>query len=222
MSWTSELREGAIGQWFRERLPEVAFVGRDVEAQVDSARSVLPPRRRSGAEHAARVGAAFGQRLAFFVEHCPPYFALLGAHRAGAVPWHDLDRLCADFDTHRVDIEEGRREPCGLLDRPSPAGWLDLRPHYEKRRTSSRGTCGDVVSDFVARTAAFLAQHAPPGQLAGSEAAERVVLRACVVFADWEDAYRSGARRLGCYHAAATKLSVERWTQASAALTRQR
>ncbi len=46
------------------------------------------------------IGGAFGQRLAFATHHAPPYYALLGAHRAGLTDWATLARCAAAFPTH--------------------------------------------------------------------------------------------------------------------------
>jgi hypothetical protein len=139
------------------------------------------------------IGGAFGQRLAFATQHAPPYYALLGAHRAGLADWATTQRCAAAFPTH-TGLDPDRAARANQL-RPLPdGGWLDLDQQPGDRYTGrvTTGARAGLVLDVTERLVAYLARHAPPGRLADSRAAEARLARACVVLTDWETAYRTG------------------------------
>lgn len=128
MSLTSELRAGPLADWFAATFPDPTRIAARLTAQLARRRPVRPPGRVSG-RHWAQVGGAFGQRLGFAVETSPPYYALLRAHHAGLISWDDTAALTALFPTHTELPAPGPGHPDDrLLDRPSPTGWLNLRP----------------------------------------------------------------------------------------------
>ncbi len=127
------------------------------------------------------MGDAFGQRLGFAVETSPPYYALLRAHHAGLISWDDTAALTALFPTHTELPAPGPGHPDDrLLDRPSPTGWLNLRPSTPAgAHRAPHGTHPHTVTDVVTHTAALLTRHATPGRLFTDPAVEQTLSRAC-------------------------------------------
>jgi hypothetical protein len=85
VSLTGQLTGGELGRWCAANLTGAAALADEVTAAVAGVRPVRPAARVDDAEHWATVGGAFGVRLAFATQHAPPYYALLGAHRASLV-----------------------------------------------------------------------------------------------------------------------------------------
>ncbi|MHA6631910.1 hypothetical protein ACU61A_41315 [Pseudonocardia sichuanensis] len=199
MSLTGQLATGALGHWCAATLTGTRRLATEVATAATGARPVRP-HRVDDPGHWATIGGALGQRLAFATHHAPPYYALLGAHRAGLADWTTLQRCAATFPTHAA-LAPPRAARANQL-RPLPDGrWLDLDhpEHHDVNHAADHGpttapAAGDrgVVADLVARLVAYLDEHAPPGRLATSRGAEAVLARACVVLTDWESAYRGG------------------------------
>jgi hypothetical protein len=192
MSLTGQLTGGDLGRWCAATLTGTGRLAADMTAAAANLRPVRPSRVEDPG-HWATIGGALGQRLAFATQHAPPYYALLGAHRAGLVDWATLQRCAARFPTHTT-LDDVRAARANQL-RPLPGGgWLDLDEQPGDRYTgrATTGTRPGLVVDLVERLVAYLATHAPPGRLAGSRGAEAVLARACVVLTDWETAYRTG------------------------------
>lgn len=194
MSLTSQLHDGVLGAWCREHLPGVAELTERVRSVSHYVRPVSPGERMDP-QHWAVVGAAFGQRFAFVVQHAPPYRALLGAHRAGLVRWPAVQYGATAFLSHWGLAPGDRERACQL--RPTPTGWLDLdigaAPAVAPPWPSQPGSCEHTVLEFVARIAAYLSTHAPAGDLSGRRESEAALARGCWVLAGWEQAYRTGA-----------------------------
>lgn len=211
MSLTGQLATGALGRWCAATLTGTPHVAAQVATTVQSAVATgarpVRPHRVDDPGHWATIGGALGQRLAFATHHAPPYYALLGAHRAGLTDAHGVHRAAAAFPTH-AGLDPACAARANQL-RPLPAGrWLDLDDHRGGDHAVDHGSTtppaadhaaatrghapGDLVGDLGARLVAYLAEHAPPGQLARSRGAEAVLARACVVLTDWETAYRTG------------------------------
>lgn len=208
MSLTGQLATGALGRWCAATLtgtPDVAaHVATTVQSAVTAGARPVRPRRVDDPGHWATIGGALGQRLAFATHHAPPYYALLGAHRAGLTDAAGVQRAAAAFPTH-AGLDPARAARANQL-RPLPGGrWLDLgADHHGADHGSTTVPAADhaaatpdhgpgaLVGDLVARLVAYLAEHAPPGRLARSRGAEAVLARACVVLTDWETAYRTG------------------------------
>jgi hypothetical protein len=204
VSLTGQLATGALGRWCTATLtgtPDVAaHVATTVQSAVTAGARPVRPRRVDDPGHWATIGGALGQRLAFATHHAPPYYALLGAHRAGLTDDAGVQRAAAAFPTH-AGLDPTRAARANQL-RPLPSGrWLDLDAHHHGSTTAPATdhaaatpdhAPGDLVGDLVARLVAYLAEHAPPGQLARSRGAEAALARACVVLTDWETAYRTG------------------------------
>lgn len=192
VSLTGQLTGGELGRWCAANLTGTARLAADVTAAATNLHPVRPA-RVDDPTHWATVGGALGQRLAFATQHAPPYYALLGAHRAGLVDWATLARCAARFPTH-AGLDPARAGRANQL-RPLPGGrWLDLDQQPGDRYTgrAATGTRAGLVFDLVERLVAYLAEHAPPGRLAESRGAEAVLARVCVVLTDWESAYRTG------------------------------
>ncbi|MGE3661777.1 MAG: hypothetical protein AB7G09_10800 [Pseudonocardia sp.] len=203
MSLTGQLATGELGRWCAATLTGTTDVAGHVATRVQSAVAAgarpARPRRVDDPGHWATVGGALGQRLAFATHHAPPYYALLGARRAGLTDAAGMQHAAAAFPTHAA-LDPARAARANQL-RPLPGGrWLDLdaldhaAEHHavdHAAATPDHGA-GDLVGDLVARLVAYLAEHAPPGQLARSRGAEAVLARACLVLTDWEAAYRTG------------------------------
>jgi hypothetical protein len=98
-------------------------VADEVATAAADARPVRPHRVDDPAHWATiggALGGALGQRLAFATHHAPPYYALLGAHRAGLADWATLQRCAAGFPTH-AGLDPRRAARANQL-RPLPAG----------------------------------------------------------------------------------------------------
>ena len=196
VSLTGQLRDGALGSWCAATLTGAPAMAVDVatRAAAPTGRPPVRPHQVTDSGHWATIGGAFGQRLAFAAQHAPPYYALLGAHRAGLADWATVQRCAAAFPTH-AGLDPGRAARANQL-RPLPGGdWLDLdrAPTADGRGRSTVGARSALLLDLVERLVAFLGEHAPPGRLATGRGAEAVLARACVVLTDCESAYRGGA-----------------------------
>lgn len=198
MSLTGQLATGELGRWCAATLTGTADVAAHVATRVQGAVAAgarpVRPRRVDDPGHWAAIGGALGQRLAFATHHAPPYYALLGAHRAGLTDAAGMQHAAAAFPTH-AGLDPAAAARANQL-RPLPGGrWLDLgavdHTVDHAAATPDHGA-GDLVGDLMARLVAYLAEHAPPGQLAHSRGAEAVLARACLVLTDWETAYRTG------------------------------
>lgn len=70
---------------------------------------------------------------------------------------------------------------------------MDLDPPGTPRTgRSATGTSPGVVADLAARLVAYLAAHAPVGQLGEHRGAEAGLARVCLALTAWEDSYRTG------------------------------
>ncbi len=191
MSLTSQLHTGVLGAWCAERLPGAGALVAQVQTAAATTRPVRPLLRQVEREHWATVGGAFGQRLAFLIQHAPPYYALLGAARAGLVDQAWPDRVATAFPTHAELPEPQRHRAC--QSRPSPTGWLDLAEDHAQPSDSALRHEEQVATDLITRLVAYLAAHTPPGTIAAA-GAETGLARVCWVLAGWENAYRTGGQ----------------------------
>lgn len=195
MSLTSELASGPLAAWFRDRFPGADTAAAVVGGLVNKARCV-PAAGAVSRRHWSAVGAAVSTRLGWAAEPAPPYYALLGAHRAGLIGWDAVNRAAASFPTHRgsgTGLPPQAAPEQLLAWRPTPAGWVDTAPPPAQRPTFHQGgTHGLLVADFARRTGTFL-DRVPRGEH-GTAGEETVLARAALVLADWEDAYRGDGR----------------------------
>lgn len=191
MSLTSQLYNGELGRWCEKHLTTANLIG-DVQRQLTVAerqRGGLTPVRPAGrveSSHWAAVGGAFGARMALLTDGAPPYYALMGAVRAGLVSRKWAEAICAEFPTHR-DVPQDAVARWSQF-RPGSRGWIDLGGMADPGKPTEHEP---VLTDFVRRTVRLLEEHAPPGQL-GTPGAERQLARSCWVFAAWESCYRGG------------------------------
>lgn len=184
MSLISQLHGGELGAWCADRLPGTRLLVDRVHSVARYARPIRPA-GPVDAGHAAAVGGALSQRLAFVVQHAPPYAALLGAHSAGLAGWSAVQYAATAFLSHWGLRAEDRQRACQL--RPTPTGWLDLDAlGGPPARHPTEGSCEHTVLEFVARLAAYLAANAPAGDLAASRGGEAALARACWVLTGWE------------------------------------
>lgn len=196
MSLTGQLRDGGLAAWCTATLTGTTAVATQVADRAATAAAAAPPvrpRRVDSLEHWAAIGGALGQRLAFATGHAPPFYALLGAHRAGLADWATIQHAAARFPTH-AGLDPARAARANQL-RPLPGGaWLDLdhAPTADLAGRSTHGARPALLLDLIDRLVAFLAAYAPPGGLADTRGAEAVVARVCMVLTDCESAYRGG------------------------------
>lgn len=196
MSLTGQLRDGTLAAWCAATLTGTAELATEVADRAATAAVATPPvrpRRVESPDHWAAIGGALGQRLAFATGHAPPYYALLGAHRAGLADWATIQRAAARFPTH-AGLDPDRAARANQLHPLPGGGWLDLdhAPTADRAGRATQGTRSGLLLDLVERLVAFLAKHAPPGHLADTRGAEAVLARVCMVLTDCESAYRSG------------------------------
>jgi len=192
VSLTGQLTGGELGRWCAATLTGTTRLADDVTAAAANLHPIRPSRVEDP-QHWATVGGALGQRLAFATHHAPPYYALLGTHRAGLADWATLGRCATRFPTH-TGLDPTRAGRANQL-RPLPDGrWLDLdtEPGDHSTARATTGTRTGLVVDLTERLVAYLGAHAPPGHLANTHGAEAVLARVCVVLTDWETAYRTG------------------------------
>jgi hypothetical protein len=83
--------------------------------------------------------AAFGQRLAFLVQHAPPYYALYGTVTAELADFPDIHLAAARFPSHIHLAEHQRARACDW--RPTRVGWFDV--DRGPTRTASRLAPGE-------------------------------------------------------------------------------
>ncbi len=128
MALTGHLQTGALAAWCAANLPGTPVVAADVAttlAEVTADRPPVRPRHIATRDHWAAIGGALGQRLAFATQHAPPYYALLGAHRAGLADWATIQRCASRFPTH-AGLGPDRATHANQM-RPLPGDqWLDL------------------------------------------------------------------------------------------------
>ncbi|HEX5404121.1 MAG TPA: hypothetical protein VFX16_17680 [Pseudonocardiaceae bacterium] len=186
MSLTTQLHDGELARWCAARLPGTAAVVAAV-ARAGAGHQPIRPVGQVGRQHWAAVGGTLGVRLAFLVQHAPPYYSLLGLAGGGIATRHWADLTAATWPTHRRLPAAGQARALQL--RPTPTGWLDLGPGIDPGDDDTSQE--RLLSDFFDRTQRSLEEHAPAGQLA-SPAIEAGLLRACYVLSSWEDIYRSG------------------------------
>lgn len=164
MSLTGHLADGDLGRWCAANLTGTPRLA----AEVAAAAATTPPARPAridDARHWATIGGALGQRLAFAVQHAPPYYALLGAHRAGLADRATVHACAVRFPTH-TGLTTSERARANQL-RPLPDGhWRDLDPPDPPPRADDTSARHELVAEFIDRLAAFLAAHAAPGRLA--------------------------------------------------------
>lgn len=192
MSLTSELADprSILTRWCAERFRRTPAVVDQVAAAVRDVRPVRPKAREVTGRHWAEIGGAWGQRLAELVQPAPPYYALLGMLRAQWVSWAWAHRQAAQYPTHQQLPEQYLTRALAL--RPAVTTWLDLDYLSTDDGTTGSAAAEDAWGELLARTRAYLAQHAPPGRL-GSAGAEAGLARSCWLLSACEDLYRSGA-----------------------------
>ncbi|MFC9250642.1 hypothetical protein [Amycolatopsis thailandensis] len=187
MSLTTQLYNGEIGRWCAEHLQTGSAIAH-VQRQLIMAGSPEPvrPVGKVNARHWADVGGAFGARLALLVDGAPPYYALLGAVRAGLASRRWSEAMHTEFRTHRET--PGSAQGRWSQYRPGRRGWIDIGERIESGEPTEHEP---VLSDFVRRTAALIDEHMPPGRI-GAPGAESSLARSCWVIAGWETSYREG------------------------------
>lgn len=186
MSLTTQLYDGELARWCATRLPGTAGVVEAV-ARAGAGHRPIRPAGQVGQQHWAAVGGTLGVRLAFLVQHAPPYYSLLGLAGGGIVTRRWADLTAATWPTHRR--LPAAQQARALQLRPTPTGWFDLGPGIDPGDDDTSQE--RLLSDFFDRTVRSLEEHAPAGQLA-QPAVEANLLRACYVLSSWEDIYRSG------------------------------
>jgi hypothetical protein len=185
MSLTSQLHDGELARWCATRLPGTGAVVAAV-ARAGAGHRPIRPVGDVGRQHWAAVGGTLGVRLAFLVQHAPPYYALLGLTGGGIATRRWADRTAATWPTHRR--LSAAQQARALQLRPTPTGWLDLGPGVDPGDDDTSQE--RLLSDFFDRTQRSLEEQAPAGQLS-SPATEAWLLRSCYVLSSWEDVYRS-------------------------------
>lgn len=99
MSLVQHLNTGELGEWFDRYDAGLRPIARDIAERAEG-RHTVTPHGNVGREHYAAVGGIVGQRLADLVEPAPPYAALLGAARCGAIPLAEAGRYATRWPTH--------------------------------------------------------------------------------------------------------------------------
>ncbi|MFD8497989.1 hypothetical protein [Amycolatopsis sp. NPDC059657] len=187
MSLTSQLYRGELGKWCARNLRTENLIA-DVARHLRMAGNPEPvrPSGKVEAGHWAAVGGAFGARLALLVDGAPPYYALLGAVRAGLAgrAWCEQAHLL--FPTHREFPTDSAARWSQY--RPGSRGWIDMGGTIDPGQPTGHEP---VLTDFLRRTVAVLEEHAPPGAL-GSPGVEASLARSCWVISGWESSYRGG------------------------------
>lgn len=150
MSLTGQLRDGMLAAWCASTLTGTTAVAAELATRAATGPAAgwppVRPHHIGDPGHWATVGGAFGQRLAPAAQHAPPYYALLGAHRAGLADWATVQHCAAAFPNPRV-LDPGRAaraNQLGLL----PDGWLDL--DHPVARDETRGALGGRVAPDAA------------------------------------------------------------------------
>jgi hypothetical protein len=191
MSLTSQQRSGELGDWMAVRFAGAHELAREVQHACGQVpRPVLPIGGHRGGDHPwAAIGGTFGQRLAFLVQHAPPYFGLAGTLTMEMADWPDLHHAAAAFPTH-AQLPASRRSRAWDW-RPTSSGWIDVGPSPTDPIDQPSASPAGVV-EFSARLVEYLTRHCPPGTLAASVGAEARLMRACWVLSAWEDGYRRG------------------------------
>lgn len=189
MSLTAHLANGPLARWCREHLPGTPELVGELVAAVGGL-DPIRPRGHVGPDHWAAVGGTFGQRLAFLIQHAPPYYPLLGAVDAQLLDDTAMHHAAAAFPSHHALVPTDRAR-AGWL-RPARTGWLDVADAYTLPANwdVDPDTQRPVV-DFLHRLATYLTQHAPPGVI-GAPGVEAGLARCCWVLTGWENAYRIG------------------------------
>ena len=195
VSLISHLNFGELGEWCAERFTGSAEVARRVTIETKDQRTVRPA-ESAGRRHWTRVDRAFALRVAMLVQPAPPYSALYGLVRSGLARREWAYWQAARYPTHvRLPAAERRR----ALDlRPTSTGWLDLAGERSvdipfgddglSAFASFHGFSSEpMLGDFLDRARAYLAMHAPLGQLG----AEKGVARLCVLLSMLEYLFRN-------------------------------
>lgn len=124
MSLVQHVRDGELAEWFTDRGAGLRRLAETIteQAQQRSA-TIRPPARSVGGEHFATVGGIVGQRLADLVEPAPPYAALLGAARCGALSLSAAGRMAAQWPTHAALTADQHNSGAHLHTEPAGDYW---------------------------------------------------------------------------------------------------
>ncbi|WP_242907930.1 hypothetical protein [Actinomadura terrae] len=195
MSLISHLSFGKLGDWCAERFTGSVEVAQRVSIETKG-QEIVRPEAPAGRRQWARVDRTFALRVAALVQPAPPYSALYGLVRTGLVRPEWGHWQAARYPTH---IRLAAAERARALDlRPTPTGWLDLTgqrsveiPLGDDRLSKFKSFHGlmsePMLGDFFERSRAYLAMHAPLGQLG----AEKGVVRLCWLLSMLEYLYRN-------------------------------
>jgi hypothetical protein len=204
MSLTSQLRSGPLGQWTSQRYAGAEALAGLVERSLghpdrppassqEGRPAGRPPQQPElpltaavDRRHWSAIGGAFGQRLAFLIQHAPPYYALYGTVNAELAEFADIHAAAACWPSHAGLSTAQHARACDW--RPTRTGWLDIGP---TPAAPPGHMPSGVVAEFVRRLGNHLLRTAPPGQLGTSLTVETTLARACWVLTAWESAYRS-------------------------------
>lgn len=181
MSLVSQISTGRIGTWCAEHLAGLDRFARQVPHLVRDLDATRPPRQP--VEYYAHIGGMWGQRLAMFVEHAPPYAALLGGIRAGLLTSSDAAAIAMAHPTH-----DGCPDPSrAYAYQPSPTGLIDVsdgQPVY------GPGPGDRSVAEQLSRLAAA-GRKVTAGMISDSDAEYRL-LDGIATVTSLESMYRSG------------------------------
>jgi len=181
MSLVSQLSTGRLGAWCAEHLTGVDRLARQIPHLVRNADPVRPPRQP--VDYYAHVGGMWGQRLAMFVEHAPPYAALLGGLRAGLLTRSDAAAIAMAHPTHTTCPEPER----AYAYQPTPAGLVDVSDGHHVRST---GPGDRSVAEQLSKLATA-GRKATPGQVSDGDIEYRL-LDGIATVTSLESMYRSG------------------------------
>jgi hypothetical protein len=191
MSLVSQLHSGVLGHWCNDVLTGVEPLIGEVWNAARNADPVRPV-GEVDVDHWAAIGGAFGQRMCFTASHEPPYAAYFGAVHAGDLGAPAINAVHAAWPTHGHYVATSG-VPASEL-RPTARGWVDVGAEGTSWTVpTDRGRNDEFLTVFTEWLVNYLAEHAPPGAIADTRAAEEDVARACWVLAGLENAYRGGA-----------------------------
>lgn len=177
MSLTEHLA-GELGAAISAAAPHLYRTAASLAAEIGEVDPVRPAARQE-LGHYALAGQVVGQRLADLVQSAPPYAALLGAVRCGAVDLESAGQLATRWPTHR-----GVQPDQALMWRPTPSGW------WHMLHAAATPAAGD---SNVARALAHAADRIPAPGAVHTMATERARIDAYTVSAHLETVHRAGS-----------------------------
>ncbi|MCI2423884.1 hypothetical protein MOQ72_41440 [Saccharopolyspora sp. K220] len=169
MSLRERLAAGPLRWWCADRLGGVSMLTASLAA---IARQHEPLRLPQGVDEEL-VAAAFRQRVAWCVQHAPPYRVLAAWVRTGVVSPGWAHTAAAAWPSH-APLSASQRARAWAW-RPTATGWRDLGQPSEPARG---GPVEDALTDLQVRMVRYLAAHAPSGTV-GPRGAEVGLARIC-------------------------------------------